>query len=197
MPKIVDHEAYRVELVEGSADLFSKHGFGSVTMRGVAKALGVSTGTLYHYFPSKEALFEASVEYVVRRNAEVAIELLQPQLARGLRMGPREVLAFLIAQEEQQIAQFVVLMDYWRLHPEGRDALRPAIKQAHYAYADIVAGLLGSEDRGLGELVLSVLFNIIELRWLHGPDFPVERQIVLLEQLVAMRAREGAEPPGS
>ncbi|MCO4763329.1 MAG: TetR/AcrR family transcriptional regulator [Myxococcales bacterium] len=184
MPKIVDHEAYRLQLVEGSADLFSQHGFAGVTMRGVARALNVSTGTLYHYFESKETLFEATVAHVVSRNASVAIEVLQPQVASGLRLGVRDVLDFLILQEEQQIAQFVVLMDYWRLHPEGRDALRPAIRQAHYAYADIVAGLLGSRDQGLGELVLSVLFNIIEMRWLHGSSFPAEPQIKLLERLV-------------
>ncbi|NJL79674.1 MAG: helix-turn-helix transcriptional regulator, partial [Richelia sp. SM2_1_7] len=57
MPKIVDHEKYRKELLWKSFDLFAQKGYGSVTMREIAKELGVSTGTLYHYFPNKESLY--------------------------------------------------------------------------------------------------------------------------------------------
>lgn len=190
MPKIVDHDAYRAELVAGSAALFGHHGFAGVSIRKVAKALGVSTGTLYHYFDSKEALFEATVQHVIGRNAEAARQVFEPQVAMGVRLGVRDLLSFLLLQEEQQMSEFVVLMDYWRLHPDGRDALRPALRQAHDTYARIVAGLLGTDDLGVGELVLSVLFNILEMRWLHGPDFPVERQVVLLEALVAHHHRQ-------
>lgn len=191
MPKIVDHAAYRSELIEGSAALFGRDGFAGVSMRRVAQTLGVSTGTLDHYFESKEALFQATVEYVIGRNAQVAVEVLQPQVANGLRLKVRDLLAFLITQEEQHMAEFVVLMDYWRLHPDGRDALRPALRAAHYAYADIIAGLLGVADQAVGELVLSVLFNILEMRWLHGPAFAAERQVALLEALVEMRRAGG------
>ena len=58
MPKIVDHEQYRKELLGKCFDLFAQKGYGSITMRQIAQGLGVSTGTLYHYFPSKQALFE-------------------------------------------------------------------------------------------------------------------------------------------
>ena len=57
MPKIVDHDQYRKELLMKSFDLFAQKGYSSTTMRQLAQGLGVSTGTLYHYFSSKEALF--------------------------------------------------------------------------------------------------------------------------------------------
>ena len=62
MPKIVDHDRYRKELLQGSLDLFAERGYGSITMRQIAKGLGVSTGTLYHYFPSKESIFMQLVQ---------------------------------------------------------------------------------------------------------------------------------------
>ena len=58
MPKIVDVEQYRKELLLKSAELFAEKGYANMTTRELAQGLGVSTGTLYHYFPSKAALFE-------------------------------------------------------------------------------------------------------------------------------------------
>ncbi|MBK8398644.1 MAG: TetR/AcrR family transcriptional regulator [Leptospiraceae bacterium] len=61
MPKVVNHELYREELLEKCFDLFARNGFQGVTMREIAKQLDVSTGTLYHYFPSKEEIFRQMI----------------------------------------------------------------------------------------------------------------------------------------
>lgn len=65
MPKVVDREAYRQELTLKAVDIFAEHGFNGLGMRGIAEALGVSKSALYHYFPSKEALFTACTESVL------------------------------------------------------------------------------------------------------------------------------------
>ncbi|MBL8032655.1 MAG: TetR/AcrR family transcriptional regulator [Leptospiraceae bacterium] len=57
MPKIVDHAAYRHELLRRTTAVFLENGYAEVSMRDIAGAIDVSTGTLYHYFPSKEELF--------------------------------------------------------------------------------------------------------------------------------------------
>jgi AcrR family transcriptional regulator len=64
MPKIVDHEKYRKELADRCMDLFSKKGYANVTMREISKELGVSTGSLYHYFPNKEAIFAHMADHM-------------------------------------------------------------------------------------------------------------------------------------
>ena len=63
MPKIIDHEARRRQVFEGSLDLFSNHGYSGLGMRQLA-ALGVSTGSLYHYFPNKSSLFEGMLRHL-------------------------------------------------------------------------------------------------------------------------------------
>ena len=192
MPKIVDHDAYRVELMEGAALLFSERGYASVTMRQVAKGLSVSTGTLYHYFPSKPALFEATVRHVIEKDAQQVREAFS-HMPEGSRLGVRDLLSFLLANEEQQMRQFSVILDYWRLHPDDRQRLAPTLREGHDTYATLAASLLGSTEYGLGELVVSALFNIIEMRWLHGPEFDHEPQLKLLERLVEMCVREQAD----
>lgn len=39
--------------------LFTKHGFHGTNIREIAEEVGVSTGTIYTYYPSKEAIFES------------------------------------------------------------------------------------------------------------------------------------------
>lgn len=52
------------ELLEAALDLFVEKGFAATRVEGVAARAGVSKGTLFLYFPSKEDLFKA----VVRAN---------------------------------------------------------------------------------------------------------------------------------
>ena len=56
MPKIIDHSQYKLELLNKCFELFSKTGYGNITMRKIAELLDVSTGKLYHYFPSKPSI---------------------------------------------------------------------------------------------------------------------------------------------
>jgi len=57
MPKIVDHEANRAELLEASLAVVARVGYGSISMKQLAKSLGVSTGSIYLYFENKEDWF--------------------------------------------------------------------------------------------------------------------------------------------
>ncbi|HNR87664.1 MAG TPA: TetR/AcrR family transcriptional regulator [Spirochaetota bacterium] len=68
MPKLVDHDEYRRELLEKCFSIFTRKGFSGVTMREIAKEIGVSTGTLYHYFPTKESIMEHMFSYVQETN---------------------------------------------------------------------------------------------------------------------------------
>ena len=54
-------EARPAEIVEAARKCFITHGFGPTRIEDVAKDAGVSKGTVYLYFDSKEALFEAVV----------------------------------------------------------------------------------------------------------------------------------------
>ncbi|MEW5733999.1 MAG: TetR/AcrR family transcriptional regulator [Thermodesulfobacteriota bacterium] len=72
MPKIVNHDQYREQLLKSCYDLFAEKGYSSVTMREIASELSVSTGTLYHYFPSKQAILEQLLIVMGTRDVEEA-----------------------------------------------------------------------------------------------------------------------------
>ena len=52
----------RTYIVRTAAALFSSHGYTSTSIREVAAAVGLSKPGLYHYFPTKEAIFEEIAE---------------------------------------------------------------------------------------------------------------------------------------
>ena len=57
MPKIIEN--LRPRLVEEARRQTLADGYAAMTVRSVAKACGVGVGTLYNYFPSKDALTAA------------------------------------------------------------------------------------------------------------------------------------------
>lgn len=61
-------------LLDATEIVLSEHGFLATTTNRVAEAAGVSIGTLYHYFPSKEALIEAVVHRMWQKEALVLYE---------------------------------------------------------------------------------------------------------------------------
>jgi len=52
----------RRQIIDGACRVFLKRGFDAASMGEIAREAGVSKGTLYVYFKSKEELFEAIVE---------------------------------------------------------------------------------------------------------------------------------------
>ena len=58
-------EARRDELMDAAAEVFGEVGYAQAKLEDVAKRAGVSKGTVYLYFDSKEALFRAMVRQKV------------------------------------------------------------------------------------------------------------------------------------
>ena len=70
MPKIVDHDARREEIVDAVWRVISRDGIASATTRAIADEAGCSNGVLSHYFADKTALLHAAVEIGYRRTEE-------------------------------------------------------------------------------------------------------------------------------
>ncbi len=62
--------AKRRQVMDGARAVFTKLGFDGASMNDIARAAGVSKGTLYAYFESKERLFEAMIREDRAQQAE-------------------------------------------------------------------------------------------------------------------------------
>jgi len=70
MPPGPDEDRTEHRILEGALRTLGRHGTEQLRMNAVSSAAGVSRGTLYRYFPTKNALFAALVEYERARFAD-------------------------------------------------------------------------------------------------------------------------------
>jgi AcrR family transcriptional regulator len=66
--------AKRQQLMGGARRVFLEHGFDGASIGNIVRAAGISKGTLYAYFPSKEKLFETMIFEDRRKQAEAICE---------------------------------------------------------------------------------------------------------------------------
>lgn len=170
MPKVVDHAAYRAELLDGCAELFAARGYSGLSTREIAEALGVSTGTLYHYFDGKRDLFLRLVEHLT--------EDLVATVRDGLTPGesPEERLDALladVAEREEWYARYNRLcLDHLRERPVGGEAVMAAtLQRATEALADAL-----SLTPAGARFVFVTLFGLVIERDLDGGATPFWEQ---------------------
>ncbi len=72
----IDPDVRRETILDVAAEVFMEVGFSAASMSTIAARVGGSKGTLYNYFESKEALFEAYIQRYCAFQQEAMDELL-------------------------------------------------------------------------------------------------------------------------
>ena len=178
----LDVEERRRRLLELGTDLFARHDYDALSMAAIAREAGISKALLYHYFPSKQAYFTATLE-------QKAIELAG-RIAPDPSLAPAEQLAgsldaFLRWVEENGDA-YAKLVRGAGAVPEVREVME-AVRAA--TAAQILAGLPGAPSPQRRAAVRAWLWFMdgAILDWLEHRDLEREDLHALL-----LRALEGA-----
>lgn len=159
MPKIVDHEQYRKELLKKCFDLFAEKGYGSITMRQIAEGLAVSTGTLYHYFPSKQSLFEQLAQEICEQDVSAALAELEGSQTLHEAM---EALGRYLANNEDYFVKWTYIWIDFCQHQETNVIQNNSIfKHTNKQYQQAVYDFLGVQDPVLASFVLSFVNGLI------------------------------------
>lgn len=77
MPRIVDKAERQQQLMHAALAVFGERGFHRATMQDVADRAGVSKGSLYAYFDSKEQLLLATVELLLTPLFEASMDVFE------------------------------------------------------------------------------------------------------------------------
>ena len=147
-----EESAKRRQIMDGARSVFLASGFDAASMGEIARHAGVSKGTLYVYFDSKESLFEAIIESERRTQAEqiFALDPSDPDVESTLtRLG----VAFVrfLCQPEALGSLRTVMAIAQRMPELGRSfyLAGPAFgiaQLAGYLEAQVKAGVLAVAD---------------------------------------------------
>ncbi|MEA5506047.1 TetR/AcrR family transcriptional regulator [Halotia wernerae UHCC 0503] len=184
MPKIVDHDQYRKELLSKSFDLFAQKGYASVTMRQIAQSLAVSTGTLYHYFPSKQVLFEQLVEEISQQDVSAALAELE-----GIQTLSEAMAAlgrYLVKNEDYFIKLTYIWVNFCQ-HQDSKTILNSSVlKNANNRYQQAACNVLGIEDPVLATFLLSFINGLILEKLWGDENIDFTEQCTLLGKILTV-----------
>ena len=196
MPKIVDHEHRRQQLVEAAWRVINRVGIDNMTIREIAVECGCSTGSLAHYFASKDDILRSALE---RADNEIRERLqLIPIDAHPL-TALRHVLREALPLDDTRAFELTLDVNFWaralnqpslrRLQHRDHDAWRGVV--SHRVVVAQKAGAL-ERDRSAAETtdVLLAFVDGLGLQGLIYPELLTRPRIETLldAQLVALGA---------
>ncbi|MEM8604047.1 MAG: TetR/AcrR family transcriptional regulator, partial [Cyanobacteria bacterium P01_H01_bin.121] len=169
MPKIVDHEQYRKELLGGCLQIFAERGYGSATMRQIAKGLGVSTGTLYHYFPSKESIFMQLIQELCEQ--DISTFLAQAPQSGTLAERLQAALDFVVQNMAYYHKQLLLWVDFFQQTRESAGEEQRFLRQIWDRCRDRLVDYLQVSDPAIADhLMIFVDGLIMQYIYNRGAD---------------------------
>jgi len=176
--------AKRRQIMDGARAVFLARGFDAASMGEIARKAGVSKGTLYVYFDSKEKLFEAIAHEVCGGQAEAVfsldpadhdVEAVLTGLGRGFvgflcRSGAMSPLRTVISISERMPE---IGTEFYETGPA--DGIR---KLSLYLEAQVAAGVLKIEDCEVAaaQFLDSCLATILKPLLLNASDPPTDER---------------------
>lgn len=193
MPKIVDHDEFRQELLDRYFDLFAKKGYLNVTMREVATEMGTTTGTLYHYFPTKNSLLEELFYMASRIDTSQAAA----RIPTNATIEERTKVFCNYVEEKEVYFQDIVLLtiDYFRYQAhEGHEDFEIVTEADNY-YGNKIAEGLGLDSK-YGFLLAIFLNGLVYHRLVFPESVSFKEQIELFQEMFITYIKNSPEKRG-
>lgn len=166
MPKIVDHDQRRLELVDATWRIIAQHGIEGATMREIATEAGFANGALKPYFPTKDHLITFAFGHVFSRTNQRIASAVANEVGLGaMRAFCQEVLPL----DEDRINEARIVIPFWQktltdpskaaLHDtsmnQWRSALEGYLRQARDR-GEVTAGV---QDEDIVNQLMSMLLG--------------------------------------
>jgi AcrR family transcriptional regulator len=197
MPKLVDHDVRREELVRAAWRVIAERGIDEVTIREIAREAGYSSGVLAHYFENKDDLLahasRMSHELIYRRyEAEVDTPLSRDAL--------REVLMDNLPLDAQRDLETRIEMSFWARSLRNASLSGIQREKSRHLRGLIKELVRGSKSEGAiaeehnADRVVDLLAALIDGISLHALLYPdrmtKRRQRATMEFALALLAPE-------
>jgi AcrR family transcriptional regulator len=156
VPKIVDHDERRLELVDATWRIIARQGLEGATMREIAMEAGFANGALKPYFPTKDTLLEFAFGHVFNRTNQRIAEVTEGKSGlEALRAFCLEVLPL----DDERVNEARIVIPFWQ--KAVNDAQKAQIhQQSMAAWLDTIRQFL-AEAREAGDVRAAVDDSIL------------------------------------
>ncbi|CAN5770482.1 MAG: TetR/AcrR family transcriptional regulator [Ilumatobacteraceae bacterium] len=175
MPKTVDIDVRRREIVDAAARLIARGGMEAATMRDIAAEAGWTTGVVNHYFADKRAVLRETLEHSIRQRR-----------ARRPADGPpreqlRAELAVALPLDEEGRKHWLVTLAFCS-QAAGDPELALVQRDAYRAFRARIARFVGAEQ---AEHLIATIDGIALQAMFDLESWPASRQLAMLDALLA------------
>jgi AcrR family transcriptional regulator len=192
MPKVIDHDERRREIVDVAKKLILEGGFEAATMRSIVTAAGFANGALKHYFASKDEIIAATFESVLGETEAFLAGL-------GQDLGPAEALRGFVEGAlpltPDRIAAGRVLLALWDHSVANPDLARRYRELLTRWRSELCRRLVAARGRGerqnaravgvLADEIISVTIGATVTSLMHPPGELVTRYRAYVEAMLA------------
>ena len=156
-PRLRDADATRARILAAAKKEFANSGLGGARVDVIADTAKANKRMIYHYFGSKEALFQTVVEtaYIEFRTAEQSLKLDHLDPKSALENLVRFIWDYFLKNPE-----FITLVNSENLHKAKHLKASETVKVYNRRYVDMMAGLL---ERGVKDGVFRAGIDPVQL----------------------------------
>ncbi|MER0247278.1 TetR/AcrR family transcriptional regulator [Streptomyces sp. HSW2009] len=187
MPKIIDHDQRRREIVAVAKKLIIQGGFEAATMRSIVAEAGFANGALKRYFPSKDSIVAATFQSVL---AEMNERILEADPSLDPQEALRRDIEVTLPLDKYRIDSARVLLALWE-HSMANEELaavyREHLREWRRRLAVRIAAARGRDEpcdaptvlELAGEVIgMSIGANVTSLMFPDGALIPEHRAYV-------------------
>jgi AcrR family transcriptional regulator len=189
-------------LLDAAAQVFERHGYAAGTTNRIAERAGVSIGSLYQYYPNKDAILVALVQRHLDEGISAAGPVLTALVAEAppLEDGMRRLVEGMVALHRDRPALHRVLFEEAPRPPALRrrlEALEEAVTDSVAAYLRCAPGVDPARDPALAaRMVVQVVETVTHELTLRprgmAVDAYVDEAVALLTPYLAGPRRDDA-----
>ncbi len=157
-PRAGDSAETRLRLLAVAREAFARNSFASTTNRDIADAVGITTGAIYHYYPSKADLYFAVYEGTQGLIYESFYAAIAGRARFVDRFGAVLDAAMELNRSDPAITAFVLgVLNEAQRHPELARLLRP-LRGENRRFLRCLVG----DAREHGELAVDIALETVE-----------------------------------
>jgi AcrR family transcriptional regulator len=119
-PRADVSEERRAEIIEAALHCFTRQGYNNTTMDDIVAESGLSKGTLYWYFDSKDDLFSAAMMSVFEDISEDALKDIEQRSTASDKLLAMARAAVNIGKQAEGL--FNLFLEFWASSPHRKEA---------------------------------------------------------------------------